>query len=108
MTATLPDAGIWRQPLSATNLLADFGCAQLACCGTLADMKTLFPSAIDIRASLLALNMEQIARLAKASGVPATTLMKIRYNQTKNPGIDTVRRFFPHIKLLTARGRAKG
>jgi hypothetical protein len=63
-------------------------------------MSTPIPSAVDIRASLAALSLDQLDRLAELSGVPLPTLSKIRYGQTLNPGIETVRRFVPHIAEL--------
>lgn len=63
-------------------------------------MTTPIPSAVDIRASLAALSLDQLDQLAELSGVPLPTLRKIRYGQTLNPGIETVRRFVPHIAEL--------
>jgi len=63
-------------------------------------MSTPIPSAVDIRASLAALSLDQLDRLAELSGVPLPTLSKIRYGQTLNPGIETVRRFMPHVREL--------
>lgn len=41
---------------------------------------------------------EQMRDLGKASGVPVSTLNKIRYGFIKNPGIETVGKFFPLLK----------
>lgn len=60
-------------------------------------MNMNIPSAEAIRASLEALTLRQIDRLAELSGVPRPTLHKIRYGQTPNPGIETVRKFAPHL-----------
>jgi hypothetical protein len=60
------------------------------------------PSVDEIRGSLLALSLDQLVRLGELSGVPLPTLSKIRYGQTLNPGIETVRRFAPHIAGLSA------
>lgn len=60
------------------------------------DMKTL-PDTATIRASLMALGHAQMQALAAVSGVPFTTLWKIRSAETRNPGIETVRQFLPHI-----------
>jgi predicted transcriptional regulator len=55
------------------------------------------PSAEQVRAALQPLTLKQIDRLAELSGVPATTIYKIQRAETKNPGVDTVRKFLPHI-----------
>jgi len=39
----------------------------------------------------------QMQRLAIASGVPFTTLWKVRSGTTTNPGIETVGKFLPYI-----------
>jgi transcriptional regulator with XRE-family HTH domain len=52
----------------------------------------------DVRAALSALSLRQIERLAELSGVPATTIYKIKRGETVNPGIDTVRKFMPHVE----------
>lgn len=63
-------------------------------------MDTIIPSTDQIRAQLSALSLAQVERLAEASGVPQSTLIKIRYGQTANPGIETVRLFLPHLSEL--------
>ena len=55
---------------------------------------TIPPLAL-IRTRMETLNQAQIKRLAEDSGVPFGTLMKIRYGITKNPGLETVRAFYP-------------
>ena len=44
--------------------------------------------------------MRQIDRLAELSGVPAPTIYKIKLKATKNPGIETLRRFLPHVDAV--------
>lgn len=39
----------------------------------------------------------EVQALSKASGVPFTTLWKIRTGETTNPGIETVRQFYMHV-----------
>ena len=56
-----------------------------------------------IRARLATMNQSQLKRLAKDSGIPFGTLMKIRYGITKNPGIETVRAFYPMLPDLPPR-----
>ena len=55
------------------------------------------PSSLQIRDALKSLTMAQIDALAAASGVPATTIYKIKRGETGNPGIETVRKFMPHV-----------
>ena len=54
-------------------------------------------SAEQVRAALAHLTMKQIDHLAGLSGVPAPTIYKIKLGNTENPGVDTVRKFMPHI-----------
>lgn len=56
-----------------------------------------------IRNKLGKLTQAQIQKLADDSGVPFSTIMKIRLGITKNPGTETVREFWP---LLTAQDDA--
>jgi predicted transcriptional regulator len=42
-------------------------------------------------------NLEQLAKLAEQSGVPESTLYKIRSGQTGNPGVKTVQKIWPYI-----------
>lgn len=55
------------------------------------------PAVSDLSAELRALNLKQIDALAALSGVPAPTLVKIRNGHTLNPGLETVRKFLPHL-----------
>ena len=65
-------------------------------------MDITIPSAEDIRASLELLTLRQIDRLSELSGVPVGTIRRIRYAQTPNPGVETVRKFVPHIDAAKA------
>ena len=64
---------------------------------------TIPPLAL-IRTRLEAMNQAQIKSLAKDSGIPFGTLMKIRHGTTKNPGIETVRAFYPLLPDLPDSG----
>ena len=55
------------------------------------------PSAADVRVALSPLTHSQLAKLSDLSEVPFGTLWKVRTGVTKNPGIDTVRKFLPLI-----------
>lgn len=56
------------------------------------------PSVDEIRAALAPLTLRQIERLSELSGVPAPTIYKVKLGDTTNPGIETVRKFAPHIR----------
>jgi predicted transcriptional regulator len=60
-------------------------------------MDTRIPSAEEVRVALEGLTLKQLDRLAELSGVPCTTIYKIKRGETKNPGIETLRQFMPHV-----------
>lgn len=60
-------------------------------------MNDAIPSAEEVRAALASLTLKQLDRLEALSGVPATTIYKIKRGETGNPGIETLRKFMPHI-----------
>ena len=60
-------------------------------------MDNTLMSADDVRTVLGLLTQRQLERLSAASGVPLSTLGKIRRGDTLNPGLETVRKFFPHL-----------
>jgi len=64
-------------------------------------MSTLFPSIEDVRARLQMLKDGDIYKVSQDSGVPASTLWKIRCGATPNPGIETVRKFFHLLPAAT-------
>lgn len=49
------------------------------------------PTAAEVKGRLAALGYSEMQALAKSSGVPFTTLWKIRSGETPNPRIETVR-----------------
>lgn len=61
-------------------------------------MNTDIPSVADVVSALRGLSMAQVERLHLFSGVPASTLIKIKFGQTGNPGLDTVNDFWPFIE----------
>lgn len=63
-------------------------------------MSTSVPSPSEVRAALERLGYSGMADLSKLSGVPSTTLDKIRRGETKDPGIATVNLFWPHVHKL--------
>lgn len=65
-------------------------------------METALPGVDEIREAMEPLTLADLDTLAAASGVPATTLYKIKRGETLNPGIETVRKFMPHLAALRA------
>lgn len=57
-------------------------------------MTTCIPSANHVAARLRPMRVNELQDLAARSGVPYRTLLKIRFGQTVNPGIETVRKFY--------------
>ena len=81
--------------------LTEFGFTPHADFGIIWVMSTDIPSSVDVRARLARLNLAQLTELAERSGVPRPTIHKIKYGQTTNPGIETVRQFIGHIDAVT-------
>jgi hypothetical protein len=63
-------------------------------------MTIVLPTMQEVRAALAPLTMRQIDRLEALSGVPAPTIYKIKLGTTENPGVDTLRRFMPHVSVV--------
>jgi predicted transcriptional regulator len=61
-------------------------------------MSTNTPSAQEVRDQLQPFRLRHLAKLAELSGVPPTTLYKIKRGITESPRIETVRKFMPHIR----------
>lgn len=59
-------------------------------------MGTSIPSLDEMRLVLERLSFSELRRLSHESGVPFTTLWKVRSGETPNPRINTVRAFWPH------------
>jgi transcriptional regulator with XRE-family HTH domain len=52
---------------------------------------------------------KDLQALADKSGVPFTTIMKIKTGETKNPGVITVQKLYPHLpNVVGERRRAPG
>lgn len=60
-------------------------------------MDPYIPSAADLRTMLLTLGHAQMQQMALRSGVPFTTLWKLRSGETDNPRLETVRSLLPHL-----------
>jgi predicted transcriptional regulator len=67
-------------------------------------METTIPSAESVRSMLDGLTLKQLEGVAARSGVPFSTIYKIKRGETKNPGIETLRQFMPFIELIGADG----
>lgn len=61
----------------------------------MAHMRTTIPPATEVQELLRALSAPLLERVASESGVPMTTIYKIRNGTTTNPGLETVRKFLP-------------
>ena len=55
------------------------------------------PSPAQVRALLEPMNQAAIQSLAVRSGVPFTTLLKVRTGETANPRLETVRAIWPEL-----------
>lgn len=60
-------------------------------------MNAIIPSPAQVRALLAPMNQAQIQALADRSGVPFTTLLKVRTGETANPRLETVRAIWPEL-----------
>ena len=60
-------------------------------------MDSHIPSAADLRGMLMTLGHAQMRQMATRSGIPFTTLWKLRSGETDNPRLETVRSLLPHL-----------
>jgi len=65
-------------------------------------MNSAIPSAETVRAEMAPLSLKQLEKLSALSGVPFTTIYKIKRGETQNPGIETLRQFMPHLNEAKA------
>lgn len=61
-------------------------------------MSMQIPSVSDVKRGLESLSHSGVQELSRISGVPFTTIWKIRDGTTENPGMETVRKFWTHIQ----------
>lgn len=66
-------------------------------CGRMRRMASKIPSAVDVQKRLSPLGHAQIHELALLSGVPFGTLWKVKVGDTKNPGVETIRKFWEFL-----------
>jgi hypothetical protein len=71
-------------------------------------MNSSIPSAHHVAARLKPMRTTELQDLAARSGVPYRTLLKIRFGQTVNPGIETVRKFYALLPEPAAGGGESG
>lgn len=64
-------------------------------------MNTTIPTVEELSQRLKSLKGVELEQLASNSGVPVSTLWKIRIGATPNPGIETVRKFLAHLPEAT-------
>ena len=69
-------------------------------------MNAEIPSAEHVRSVLCRLSYSDMTELARQSGVPFTTLWKVRSGETPNPRLETVRQFAPHVGSIMERAKA--
>lgn len=69
-------------------------------------MANQIPSADELKTRLAPLGHKDVRELSQASGVPFTTLLKVKDGTTTNPGVETVRKFWPHLLRLTKKATA--
>ena len=60
-------------------------------------MESTLISIHEVQDALAPLTVKQMDRLGELSGVPPTTIYKIKRGETTNPGIETVRKFMPYV-----------
>jgi hypothetical protein len=60
------------------------------------------PSTEDLRQKLLKLSWSEVRAICKRTGVPVTTVWKVRTGETVTPGIETVRAIWPHLSATDA------
>ncbi len=65
-------------------------------------MSNEIPSVAEVRQQLSGIELADVRALAVVSGVPFTTLWKVRSGETENPGIETVRKFYGFIPKVLA------
>lgn len=66
------------------------------------------PSVEAVREALAGLTLKQIERLGELSGVPWSTIYKIKRGETRDPGMDTCGRFMPHVDVARGASDASG
>lgn len=69
-------------------------------------MAAQIPSAAELKAQLETLGHSELQVLANVSDVPFGTLWKVKSGVTTNPGVETVRKFWPHLVKLTKKTAA--
>jgi predicted transcriptional regulator len=60
-------------------------------------MSTTIPSPAEVRAKLAPMSLAKLEELATRTGVPFTTLVKLRNGQTENPRLETVHAIWPAL-----------
>lgn len=63
-------------------------------------MRHTIPSASDVRDALQPLTLSDLKKLATVSGMSVHTIYKIQRGETPNPGVETVGKFWPHLKTF--------
>lgn len=69
-------------------------------------MNTQIPLTLDFKQRLESFGHSGVQELSRLSGVPFTTLWKIRTGETANPGIETVKLFAAHLDAVGEKATA--
>jgi predicted transcriptional regulator len=67
-------------------------------------MKYTIPSSERVREVLAPITFVEMQELAEKSGVPLSTIRRIRCGETRRPDVDCVRKLFEHLKPKVPRG----
>lgn len=71
-------------------------------------MCTEIPTPETVRQRMADLGYPEIRSLSSVSGVPFTTLLKIKSGETSNPGIGTVGMFWGHLPASATQPKTEG
>jgi len=61
-------------------------------------MRYTIPTSDQVRAVLAPLSFAQMGELAEKTGVPLSTIRRVRCGETARPDVDCVKRLFDHLK----------
>lgn len=68
---------------------------------------TQIPSGDEVRAALAPYSVAGVSALSLQSGVPAPTIAKIKWGETRDPRVSTVRLLWPLIAPRSSGGRGR-
>jgi hypothetical protein len=62
-------------------------------------MRYTIPTSDTVRAVLAPLSFSQLKALGKETGVPLSTIRRIKAGSTKRPDVDCVKKLFDHLRV---------